>query len=154
MTRRLLPLFLLLAANTLVLADTTNSPIKIGATEAAAHYVQTLTVTGLVAQVTLRPSIIFIILDQPYPDSPFAAVIHSKDTNQFGNLKQLKGKAVELTGKVVKFHDRPEMLLEKPGQIFVLGGWATNAPAAATPSGGQTAPSQPAGTNDLTKGIL
>ena len=126
---------LLLAGFTrLALADSTNLPVKIGATEADQHYDQLMTVTGTVAQVTLKPSIVFINLDQPYPDSPFAAVIHSKDTNQFGNLKSLKGRSVELTGKIQKYHEKPEMVVQKPSQIFVLGGWITDTNAAAPSS--------------------
>ena len=111
-----------------VLADSTNMPVKIGATEADQHYDQAMTVTGKVAQVTLRPSIVFINLDHPYPDSPFVAVIHSKDTNQFGDLKSLKGRSVEITGNVQNYHDKPEIVVTNRSQIFVLGGWmmATN----------------------------
>ena len=127
-------------------ADSTNLPVKIRAADAAEHYDQWMTVTGTVAQVTLRPSIVFINLDLPYPDSPFAAVIHSKDTNQFGNLKSLKGRPVEITGTVQDYHGKPEIVLTNSSQIFVLGGWA-----AATNAVG--APNALAGTNALTIGV-
>ena len=144
MKTRLLAVLLLSAFARLALGDSTNLPVKIGALEAPSHYDQLMTVTGKVAQVTLRPSIVFINLDLPYPQSPFAAIIRSKDTNQFGDLPSLKGRSVEITGKVQKYHDKPEIVLEKVSQIFVLGGWAapTNAPAALK------------GTNDLTKGVM
>ena len=125
-------------------ADAPLPSAKIAAWEAASHYNQIMTVTGVVAQVSIRPAIVFINLDKPYPDSPFAAIIHSQDTNQFSNVRGLKGRSVAITGKVVNYHDRPEIVLEKVSQIFVLGGWAapTNAPAALK------------GTNDLTKGVM
>ena len=133
-------------------ADATNIPVKIGALAAADHYNQLMTVTGVVAQVSIRPSIIFINLDQPYPDSPFAAVIHSAATNQFGDLRALKGRAVEITGKVVNYRDHPEILLEKSAQLLVSGGrlTATNSPAPTA----HPAPSAPKGTNDLTSGVM
>ena len=144
MKSRFLTILLLSGFARLAWADSTNLPAKIGTLEAPSHYDQLMTVTGTVAQVTLRPSIVFINLDLPYPQSPFAAVIRSKDTNQFGDLPSLKGRSVEITGKVQKYHDKPEIVLEKVSQIFVLGGWAapTNAPAALK------------GTNDLTKGVM
>jgi DNA/RNA endonuclease YhcR with UshA esterase domain len=141
MKTRSLAVLLLSGCARLALADSTNLPVKISAAEAAQHYDQVMTVTGMVAQVTLRPSIVFINFDLPFPKSPLAAVIHSKDTNQFGDLPSLKGRSVEITGKVQKYHDKPEIVVEKAGQIFVPDGWITptNAPVA------------PKGANDLPK---
>ena len=113
-------------------ADSTNSPApaKIGTKAASDHYDQLLTVTGTVAQVTIRPAIVFINLDQPFPDSPFAAVIHPEATNQFGNLKALKGKSVEITGKIKNYHDHPEIIMDHTNQLVVVTGTlTTNAPA-------------------------
>ena len=114
-------------------ADTNNAaPLKIDATAAAQHYNQLMTVTGTVAQVTLRPKLVFLNLDQPYPDSPFVAVIFSSATNEFADLKSLKGRPVEITGTVKAYHDKPEIVVEKPGQLAVNGQpYAnTNAPSA------------------------
>src|SRR5208337_328910 len=93
----------------LALADQTNAPApaKISAADASKYYDQQMIVTGKVAQVTLRPTIVFLNLDQPFPNSPFAAVIHSENTNQFGDLKSLQGKTVELQGMIKKYHDQP-----------------------------------------------
>jgi DNA/RNA endonuclease YhcR with UshA esterase domain len=139
----------------LALADATNLVVKISAREAAAHYDQLMTVTGIVVQVSLRPSIVFINLDQPYPDSPFVAIIHSKDTNQFNDLRGLKGRSVEITGKVQNYRDRPEIVLEKSGQIIVSGGWLapSNSPTA-VPRPAPPASKKPDGTNDLTTGVM
>ena len=112
--------------------DSTNSPApaKIGTKAASEHYDQLLTVTGKVAQVTIRPAIVFINLDQPYPDSPFAAVIHPGATNLFGNLSALKGKSVEITGKIKNYHDHPEIIMDHTNQLLILSGTVTtNAPA-------------------------
>jgi hypothetical protein len=151
MMKRFLLLLLLLNGARPAAAQATNSPLKIGAAEAAQHYDQMLTVTGRVAQVTLRPTIVFINLDRPFPDSPFAAIIHSKDTNQFSDLKLLKDRPVEITGKVINYHDRPEIVLEKASQLFVI----TNLPSAApAPAPAPAAPAAPKGTNDLTNGVM
>lgn len=113
-------------------ADTNNAaPLKIDTTAAAQHYGQSMTVTGTVAQVTLRPKLVFINLDRPYPDSPFVAVIFSSATNEFADLKSLKGRPVEITGTVKAYHDKPEIVVDKPGQLVVNGQpyASTNAPA-------------------------
>jgi len=114
-------------------ADTNNAvPLKIDATGAAQHYDQLMTVTGTVAQVTVRPKLVFINLGRPYPDSPFVAVIFSSTTNEFADLKSLKGRPVEITGTVKAYHDKPEIVVEKPSQLSVNGQpYAnTNTPAA------------------------
>jgi hypothetical protein len=70
-------------------ADQTNGsalPFIIGAAQANQHYDQGMIVTGVVAEVSIRPRIVFLNLDQPYPNSPFTLVILPAATNQFGNL--------------------------------------------------------------------
>ena len=102
-------------------ADPTNNPplVKIGTGDTTNFYGKQMIVTGTVAQVSIRPNIVFVNLDKPYPNSPFALVIFPAATNQFGDLKALKGAAIEASGKITKFHDRPEMVLEKSNQLKV-----------------------------------
>jgi len=142
---------LLLGLPQFVLADAPLVAPMIGAGEASSHYDQLMTVTGVVAQVTLRPAIVFINLDKPYPDYPFVAIIHSQDTNQFPEVRGLKGRTVAITGKVVNYHDHPEIVLAKPGQIKVF---AARLPAAPAPAAPPAAPKASAGTNDLTSGVM
>lgn len=129
-------------------ADDTNdiTPIRISAAAASQHYGQLVTVSGKVAQVTIRPSIVFINLDQPYPDSPMAAIIFPSATNRFDNLKRLRGRAVEITGTVKEYHNKPEIILQKPAQLTVEGRPYTNlhTPAAMPPT---ATPKTPASTN-------
>lgn len=105
-----------------VVADETNAvaPKKIGTIEADKHYDETLTITGKVAQVTIREKIVFINLDQPHPNSPFTAVIFAAKTNQFGDLSKLKDKAVEITGKIKNFNDSPEVVLDSTNQLKIV----------------------------------
>ncbi len=115
----------------LVLADQTNNAalVKIGSADADKHYDEEMIVTGRVAQVTVRPAIVFINLDQPFPNSPFTAVIQSKYTNDFGDVNLLKGKSVEVQGKVKNYHDKPEIALESTNQLKVVEvSGSTNSP--------------------------
>jgi len=115
----------------MAVADPTNNvtPVKIGTTDAAKHYGEEMIVTGTVVQVTVRPAIVFLNLDKPFPDSPFTAVIHPEYTNDFGDLSLLKGKSVEIQGQVKNYHDKPEITLESTNQLKVVGtSMSTNAP--------------------------
>ena len=138
------------------LADATNPPVGIGAAEAASHYDQLMTITGVVAQVSLRPTIVFINLDKPYPDSPFVAIIHAQDTNQFSDLHRLKGRSVAITGRVVNYHDHPEIVLTNSSQIVVSGGGmpASTPPPSPPHPAPPPARKAPNSTNDLTTGIM
>lgn len=103
-------------------------PAKIGTDEVTNFYGQDMIVTGIVAQVSIRSKIVLLNMDKPYPDSPFTLVIFSSATNQFGNLKSLKGASVEATGIITNYHDRAEMVLKKAGQLKVIGNAQAKAP--------------------------
>ena len=94
---------------------------KIGAAEAQKHYNETLVVTGQVAQVTFRPAVVYLNLDKPFPDSPFAAVVFSAVTNRFGDLSMFKGKKVEIKGTIKEYRGKPEIVLEETNQLRVVG---------------------------------
>jgi DNA/RNA endonuclease YhcR with UshA esterase domain len=115
-----------------VLAEPTNAdaPAKIGTADAVKHYDREMIVTGKVVQVTFRPTIVFLNLDKPHPDSPFTAVIRSEKTNLFGDLKLLEGKSVQVCGKLKKYNGKPEIILDSTNQLTVMDAPAsTNAPA-------------------------
>jgi DNA/RNA endonuclease YhcR with UshA esterase domain len=122
-------LFVLFAFAPAWAAESTNSPalLKIGAAAATNYYDQTVVVTGRVAQVTIRPTVTFLNLDKPHPDSPFTVVIFHGHSEFFGDANALKRKDIEIRGKVKNYKDKPEIILDTMDQLTVLG--ATNAPA-------------------------
>jgi DNA/RNA endonuclease YhcR with UshA esterase domain len=103
-------------------ADQTNSPapLKIGAGEADKYYDQEMIVTGKVAQITIFKKVVLLNVDKPYPDSPFTLVILPTATNQFGDIEGLDGKDVEVTGKIKKYNDKPEIVLDSTNQLKVI----------------------------------
>ncbi|MGO8837550.1 MAG: S1/P1 nuclease [Limisphaerales bacterium] len=103
-------------------APQTVLPKKIGTAEASKFYDETMVVTGKVVQVTLRANVAFLNLDQPGPDSPFTAVIFQENFGPFGDLQKFKGQAVEINGTITEYHDKPEIILESPGQVKVVDG--------------------------------
>jgi hypothetical protein len=109
-----------LAFLTLALNLSANEIMKIGTDEATNYFSKEMIVTGKVAQVSIRPGIVFLNMDKPYPDSPFTLVIFPSATNQFGNLKALRGASVEATGIITNYHHRAEIVLNKANQLKVI----------------------------------
>ena len=119
----------------------TSALLKIGTGEADKHYGQEMIVTGRVAQVTIRPKVIFLNLDRPYPDSPFTVVIFPGE--YLADVKALDGKAVEIKGKIKNYHDKPEIVLDSTNQLTVLGATvSTNAPEVMQPTNSVPPPTQ------------
>jgi DNA/RNA endonuclease YhcR with UshA esterase domain len=104
-------------------AADTNAPVplKIGTLEATNYYDKEMIVTGKVVQVTIRPTITYLNLDEKYPDSPFAVVIFHSHSSFYGNANALKGKSIEVKGKIKNYHDKPEMSLDSTNQLTVIG---------------------------------
>jgi DNA/RNA endonuclease YhcR with UshA esterase domain len=103
-------------------ADETNSPalLKIGANEAFKYYEKEMTVTGKVVQVTIRPKIAFLNIGHPFPDESIELVIYSNETNKFVDLKALDGKSIEASGKIRRYRNRPEIILDSTNQLKVI----------------------------------
>jgi DNA/RNA endonuclease YhcR with UshA esterase domain len=119
-------LFSILAVLTFAIklfAGDTNAPalLKIGAAEADKYYDQEMIVTGKVAQITIRPSVTFLNLDKPFPDSPFTIVIFHKHSSFYGDANALKGKSIEIKGTIKNYKDKPEIALDKMNQLTVIG---------------------------------
>ena len=93
---------------------------KIGTTQAAKHYQETCIVTGKVAQVTIREKLVYVNLDKPFPDTPFTGVIFARATNQFGDLSKLKGKDVEIKGRVEDYKGKVQIVLNTTNQLKVV----------------------------------
>jgi len=106
--------------------DTKQSPVrpgtlkKVPVLEATNYYNQTMVVTGRIVQVNVRPSIVYLNFEKPYPDSPLSAVVFSKSTNHFGRLTNLQGKQVEISGLIKEYHGKPEIVLDNSNQVVVV----------------------------------
>lgn len=118
---------LVIAANLFAAPPEGTAPPKIGAVDASKFYGREMTVTGRVAQVTIRPGITFINLDKPYPKSPCTLVIFPRALARFRDLRTLKNASVEATGKIAVYHLRPEIVLETTNQLKVTSLGTTNA---------------------------
>jgi DNA/RNA endonuclease YhcR with UshA esterase domain len=102
-------------------AETNTLPLTIGTAQAAAYIGKQVTVTGTVAQVSVRANLTYLNFDKRYPNNLFTAIIRSQSTNEFENMPALKGKAVAVTGKVIAYNGKPEMELTNKFQLKALG---------------------------------
>ena len=96
------------------------APKKIGILETTNYYDETMVVTGKVVQVSSRPTITFISLDMTGPTAPFSVVIFPENLDKFKDVAQLKDKNVEITGTIIEYRNKPEIILESPDQIKVV----------------------------------
>jgi hypothetical protein len=95
-------------------------PKKISAAEAKDHYGETVIVAGKVAQVTVREKLVYLNLDKEYPDMPLSGMIFARSTNEFGDLKQLEGKQVEIKGRIDEYRGKLQIILESTNQLKVV----------------------------------
>jgi DNA/RNA endonuclease YhcR with UshA esterase domain len=104
-------------------ADDTNAvSATIGAAQAAKWIGKQVVVTGVVAQVSFQPGLVFLNFDKAYPNNAFTAVIRARNTNAFENLTTLRGKAISVKGQVKDFKGKPEIEVTGKSQLTVLGG--------------------------------
>ncbi|MGH7989712.1 MAG: hypothetical protein ACREDS_05885 [Limisphaerales bacterium] len=121
--KKILSIFSVAVISVKLFAADTNSfaEPKISALEAANYYDQTVVVTGKVAQVTIRPKVTFLNLDKSYPRSPLTIVIFHGHSRFFGDVNVLRGKSIEIEGKIKNYKGRPEIILDSINQLTVVG---------------------------------
>ena len=110
-----------LSVHSPVLAADTNDTalIKITATAADKHYGENAIVTGKVVEVSIRPKVVILNFEKPFPDAPFTGVIFNRSTNKFSDLPSLKGKNVELQGAIKNYQNKPEIILTNASQLTI-----------------------------------
>jgi DNA/RNA endonuclease YhcR with UshA esterase domain len=97
-----------------------NLVVSVPAAEAKEHIGDQAAVKGTVAEVNQGDKIVRINFDKPYPKQTFTAVIFSDKTNLFADVDKLKGKAVEVRGKIVAYRDRPQIVLTTTNQLKIV----------------------------------
>jgi len=101
-------------------APSASSLKRISAAEVEKHYQETVIVTGKVAQVSIRLKLVYVNLDKKYPETPLSCVIFSRATNQFGDVKKLEGKQVEIKGRIEEYRDKAQIVLNSSNQLKVI----------------------------------
>lgn len=97
-----------------------NMVVSVSAAEAKEHVGDQAAVKGTVAEVSKTEKIVRLNFDKPYPKQTFTAVIFSDKTNLFSDVEKLKGKSVEVRGKIVAYRDRPQIVLTTTNQLKIV----------------------------------
>jgi hypothetical protein len=98
----------------------TNGPPRIPASQARTNIGKEVIVTGTVADVNKAERLVRLNLDKPYPNQALTAVIWADKTNLFPEIEKLKGKSVEIRGKITDYRSRPEIVVSSTNQLTVL----------------------------------
>lgn len=92
--------------------------------EAGQHIGDSVTVCGLVADMRYfensknQPT--FLNIGDSYPNQKLTVVIWGSVKTQFKEpLENLKGKQICITGRIILFKERPEIVIDSPDQIKV-----------------------------------
>lgn len=84
----------------------------------AAHVGETVTVEGRVADVfTSKKGNTFLNFGAPYPNQTFSAVIFVSEASLFPGVHSLEGRTVRVTGRVILYEGKPEIILKNPKQL-------------------------------------
>ncbi|MCI0473005.1 MAG: hypothetical protein L0Y76_05410 [Ignavibacteria bacterium] len=76
-------------------------------------------VTGYVADVVVRPKVVYLNFDKKYPKNTFTAVIFPGDADKFGDVEQYRNKNVTIRGSIGTFNGKPQIILNDKEQISV-----------------------------------
>jgi len=107
----------------------TNAPLKIAAVEAKKHVGEEAIVTGTVAEINKIQSLVRLNIDKPYPNQSITFIVFSDKTNLFPEIDKLHGKTLEVTGKIIDYRGRPEIVLANTNQLKTVESQkATEAP--------------------------
>lgn len=97
------------------------APVSIGTidyTEAPAHVGQIASVQGtLIKAYTSKSGTVFLDFCESYKTCPFSGVIFADDVKKFGDLSRYNGTDIVLSGKIVSYEGRSEIILSSPSQL-------------------------------------
>jgi DNA/RNA endonuclease YhcR with UshA esterase domain len=96
------------------------APVRIQASEAAAHIGETITVVGVLTNVhqTGGKSVLWDI-GAKYPDNPVTVYISKHDTDTIPDVTPLIGKTLAITGLIKTYQGKPEIAVTDPKQVAV-----------------------------------
>ncbi len=86
--------------------------------EAGKHLGETRCVSGKVFRVERgAEGITYLDFCEDYRSCPFGAVIFAHDLKSIGDVRQLRGKTVEIHGELKPYDGRAQIVVEEPRQI-------------------------------------
>jgi DNA/RNA endonuclease YhcR with UshA esterase domain len=97
-----------------------NLVVSVKSSEAKEYVGSQAVVKGTIAEVSKTEKIVRLNFDMPYPKQTFTAIIFSDKTNLFPEMETLKGKPVEVRGKIVEYKDRPQIVVTSTNQLKIV----------------------------------
>jgi micrococcal nuclease len=97
----------------------TKAQTKIDVNDAAKHMNETVTVCAKVYGVKELDKVTLINLGAKYPASPLTIAVFEKDRPAFANLGALNGKDVCVTGKIIDYNGKPEIIITKAEELTI-----------------------------------
>lgn len=116
----LLLIFLVPGHHLLAEEGKTNSPPRITAYEAKNHIDSQAVVFGKVVEIYTTDKLVRLNLGKPFPQQTFTAVIFADKTNQFSEFDKLKGKTIEVSGKIILYREKPQIILNSTNQLRIV----------------------------------
>jgi len=107
-------LFILLG---IFLADSVYSQDTITPNDANKYIGKNVIIIGTIDQITHTTKAIYLNMGGFYPKNTFAAVIFSKNFDNFKDIDTFLKKEVYISGMIKEFNDKPEIILESKDQI-------------------------------------
>ena len=112
--------FLALFVCALAASAIAQAPATYTAAEAAKHVGEIATVTDRVDGVhQSSKGNIFLNMGGKYPNQAFTAWIPSASAGQFSNPQQYEGKTVAVSGKIILYRGKPEIIVTNVSQIII-----------------------------------
>jgi len=97
------------------------APVSIGVidyTEAIKHIGEYASVRGILVEAyTSKTGTVFLDFCENYKTCPFSGVIFADDAKKFGDLSRYNETTVTLTGKIVSYEGKAEIVLSSPSQL-------------------------------------
>lgn len=93
---------------------------KISSKEIKQFIGDSLNVTGYVAEVYLSDKVAYLNMENKFPKNIFSCAIFSAKLYEFGDLSRFKGKNIEVTGRVITFKNKIQIILNSKEQIKII----------------------------------
>ncbi|MGH7994822.1 MAG: nucleotide-binding protein [Opitutaceae bacterium] len=94
------------------------APHVYSAKEAKDHVGEFASVRGVVERAHVSHSgMEFLDFDGAYPNAPFTAVVFAADASAVGDLSDLEGKRVTVTGKIAEYKGKPEIVVRRRDEL-------------------------------------
>jgi len=103
---------------TIVAAGVSSSAECIPFSDARQHIGKSQCVRGTVLEVKEgSKGVTFLDFCQDYRSCPFTVVVFAGDLKQVGDVRQLKGRTIEIKGTIQDYDGRAEIILRRPRQL-------------------------------------